>query len=57
MRGTDNPERLTGRAGDDRINSRGDDASDSVRCGRGDDVARVDQLDRVRRNCETVRRR
>ncbi|MFL6030027.1 MAG: hypothetical protein ACJ74D_08360 [Gaiellaceae bacterium] len=57
MRGTDDPERLAGRRGDDRINSRGDDASDSVRCGRGDDVARVDMLDRVKRNCETVRRR
>ena len=57
MRGTENPERFAGRAGDDRINSRGDDASDKVRCGRGDDVARVDQLDRVKRNCETVRRR
>jgi uncharacterized protein DUF4430 len=57
MRGTDNPERIAGRRGDDKINSRGDGASDSVRCGRGDDVARVDKLDRVRRNCETVRRR
>ena len=57
MRGTDNPERLTGRGGDDRINSRGDNRADSVRCGRGEDVARVDRLDRVRRNCETVRRR
>jgi len=57
MRGTDNPERLAGRGGDDKINSRGDGAADSVRCGRGDDVARVDKLDRVRRNCETVRRR
>ena len=57
MRGTDNPERLAGRGGDDTINSRGDGASDSVRCGRGDDVARADKLDRVRRNCETVRRR
>jgi len=57
MRGTDNPERLAGRGGDDTVNSRGDGASDSVRCGRGDDVARADKLDRVRRNCETVRRR
>ena len=57
MRGTENPERLAGRRGDDKINSRGDGAADSVRCGRGDDVARVDRLDRVRRNCETVRRR
>jgi hypothetical protein len=57
MHGSQDPERLTGRAGDDRINSRGDGEADSVRCGRGDDVARVDELDRVRRNCETVRRR
>ena len=57
MRGAENPERIAGRSGDDRINSRGDGKSDSVRCGRGEDVARVDQLDRVRRNCETIRRR
>ena len=57
IRGTANPERIAGRSGDDRINSRGDGAADSVRCGRGEDVARVDELDRVRRNCETVRRK
>ena len=57
MRGTDNPERITGRGGDDRINSRGDGEADSVRCGPGDDVVRADQLDRVKRSCETVRRR
>ena len=57
LRGTENPERIAGRRGNDKINSRGDGKSDSVRCGRGDDVARVDELDRVRRNCETVRRK
>jgi hypothetical protein len=57
MRGTDNPERITGRGGDDRIRSRGDGEADSVRCGPGDDVVRADQLDRVKRSCETVRRR
>jgi len=57
IRGTFNPERVAGRAGDDKINSRGDGLADSVRCGRGDDVARVDEHDRVRRNCERVRRR
>ena len=56
MRGTANPERITGRGGSDRINSRGDGEADSVRCGPGDDVARVDELDRVKRSCETVRR-
>ena len=56
VRGGEDPERIVGRAGDDRINSRGDGVADSVRCGRGDDVARVDELDRVRRSCETVRR-
>jgi hypothetical protein len=54
--GTDLPERFIGRDGDDRITSRGDDAADTVRCGPGDDVARADRLDRVARNCETVRR-
>jgi hypothetical protein len=57
IRGGENPERIAGRAGDDRINSRHDGAADSVRCGRGDDVARVDKRDRVRGNCETVRRK
>jgi len=57
MRGTDNPERITGRGGDDRIRSRGDGEADSVRCGRGQDVVLADQLDRVKRSCETVRRR
>jgi hypothetical protein len=57
VRGTENPERIAGRGGDDKINSRGDGESDSVRCGRGDDVARVDRLDRVKHNCETVRRK
>jgi hypothetical protein len=54
--GTDDQDRIIGRNGDDRITSRGDDVADTVRCGPGDDVARADQLDRVARNCETVRR-
>ena len=57
IRGTDDPDRIIGRDGDDRINSRGDDAADAVRCGPGKDVARVDRIDRVARNCETVKRR
>ena len=56
MRGTKNPERITGRRGADRIRSRGDGEADSVRCGRGEDVVLADRFDRVRRNCETVRR-
>ena len=54
--GTDEPDRIIGRDGDDRLTSRGDDVGDTVRCGPGDDVARADRLDRVARNCETVRR-
>ena len=57
IRGTGEPERITARAGDDRIRSRGDGARDSVRCGPGDDLVRADQLDRVRRSCETVKRK
>ena len=57
IRGTRAPERIAGRRGRDRIRSRGDGEADSVRCGRGQDVVRADKLDRVRRNCETVRRR
>jgi hypothetical protein len=57
IRGTANPERIAGRRGPDRIRSRGDGEADSVRCGRGDDVVRADKLDRVRRSCETVRRK
>jgi hypothetical protein len=55
--GTDEPDRIIGRDGDDRLTSRGDDEADAVRCGPGEDVARVDRIDRVARNCETVRRR
>jgi hypothetical protein len=54
--GTVDPDRIIGRDGDDRITSRGDDVADTVRCGPGRDVARADRLDRVARNCETVRR-
>jgi hypothetical protein len=54
--GGDDPERIFGRRGADRIRSRGDGAADTVRCGRGRDVVRADRLDRVARNCETVRR-
>ena len=57
MRGTANPERIAARRGPDRIRSRGDGMADSVRCGRGKDVVRADELDRVRRSCETVRRK
>jgi len=57
IRGGDGPERIIGRRGRDRINSRGDGESDNVRCGRGRDVVLADELDRVARNCETVRRR
>ena len=52
--GTDDPDYILGRGGDDRITAR-DDVADGVRCGRGDDVARIDPVDRVGRNCETVR--
>jgi len=57
IRGTANPERIAGRRGPDRIRSRGDGMADSVRCGRGKDVVLADKLDRVRRNCEKVRRK
>jgi hypothetical protein len=57
IRGTDDPDRIIGRDGDDRLTSRGDDEADAVRCGPGNDVARVDRIDRVARNCEKVRRR
>ncbi len=56
IKGTDDQDRIIGRDGDDRLTSRGDDAADAVRCGPGNDVAKVDRLDRVARNCETVRR-
>jgi hypothetical protein len=57
IRGTDEPDRIIGRDGNDRLTSRGDAVADAVRCGPGDDVARVDRLDRVARNCEKVKRR
>jgi Ca2+-binding RTX toxin-like protein len=49
---------LVGGAGDDTINGRGDRKRDIVKCGSGKhDIALVDRLDKVARDCETVRRR
>ena len=49
---------LVGGAGDDTIDGRGDRKRDIVKCGSGrHDVALVDRLDKVARDCETVRRR
>jgi DNA-binding beta-propeller fold protein YncE len=53
---------LSGGAGNDRINARDRSASqrrraDTVRCGRGRDLALVDAADRVAADCERVQRR
>ena len=45
---------LSGGSGPDTIHAR-DGERDVVNCGRGRDVAFVDQLDRVARDCESVR--
>jgi hypothetical protein len=57
LSGTDDPDSILARDGDDRITSRGDHQADTVGCGAGEDVVRADQRDRVKRSCETVRRR
>ncbi len=54
--GTDDRDHISARNGDDRINSRGDDVADSVRCGPGRDVAKLDHLDRPTGGCEVIRR-
>ncbi len=46
---------LSGGDGNDTISAR-DGARDTVTCGRGRDVVVADRLDRVARDCETVRR-
>jgi Ca2+-binding RTX toxin-like protein len=46
---------LFGNEGNDTITSAGDDEKDIVKCGRGkDDMAYVDEMDRVKVNCENV---
>ena len=46
---------LVGGTADDRLNAL-DGGRDTIRCGAGDDIAKVDRVDRVRGDCETVRR-
>ena len=62
--GRDGNDRIYGNAGydllfgnqsNDTITSAGDDGKDVVKCGRGkDDTAYVDEMDRVKENCENV---
>jgi len=48
---------LVGGAGNDTVNGRGDRKRDIIKCGSGrHDLALVDRLDKVARDCETVRR-
>jgi Ca2+-binding RTX toxin-like protein len=50
--GTD---RLFGNHGNDTIDSAGDRSKDIVKCGQGEaDTAYVDEIDWVKKNCETV---
>jgi Ca2+-binding RTX toxin-like protein len=55
VRGGRGSDRLSGGSGDDTIRSRGQ-ARDLVRCGRGEDTAKVDRRDRTRA-CESVIRK
>jgi hypothetical protein len=48
-------DRLFGGPGDDILRARGK-GHDKLDCGPGDDLARAGQADRVKANCETVRR-
>ena len=54
MRGAAAKDKYKGNAGDDRLNAV-DAKTDRVNCGGGDDKAVVDPIDRVSRNCESVR--
>ena len=54
--GEDFAERVHGAGGDDRIDVRGDESSDRVRCGSGRDRVFADAADRVARDCERVTR-
>ena len=54
MRGASGKDTYKGNAGDDKLNAV-DAKTDKVNCGGGDDKAVVDPIDRVSRNCETVR--
>ena len=46
-----------GGKGNDRIFARDGATRDKVDCGKGQDVAIVDDEDKVKNNCETVQRR
>jgi Ca2+-binding RTX toxin-like protein len=62
--GRDGNDRIYGNAGydllfgnesNDTITSAGDEGKDVVKCGRGkDDTAYVDEMDRIKENCENV---
>ena len=55
LKGNGGSDTMDGEAGDDLIRAR-DDEADSIRCGAGDDVARIDGgLDTVHEACEKVR--
>ena len=54
FRGGEAKDRYKGGGGKGRINSV-DNKRDKVNCGGGEDKATVDELDKVKGNCETVR--
>jgi len=57
LEGTSIPERIRARKGDDHINVRDGGVVDVVSCGRGKDTVIADEDDRIRGNCERVKRR
>lgn len=52
----DGEDRVDGGSGRDSITVSGDGRVDRVQCGPGKDVVYADPVDRVARDCETVRR-
>lgn len=55
LKGNGGSDTMDGEAGDDLIRAR-DDEADSIRCGAGDDIARIDGgIDSVHEACEKVR--
>lgn len=51
------PETIVGRGGKDRINVRDGGTVDVVKCGAGNDVVIADKADRIKRDCETAKRK
>ena len=57
LAGSDSPDRIEGRGGNDRIAAEYDGGVDRISCGTGVDVVVADARDRIEADCEVVSRR